>query len=370
MGAFGTNCVQCHTTSGWSPAAFIGTHFTALGQNFLDHHEATCQTCHTTTVHEYTCLACHETDPLSQAGITPVPTASTSTPVPTETQTALEPNVLTFMTPSNIQVGDTSQLTVSLNNVPAQGYASTEFTCTYDPALVDVSNFNVGNLFGSDSVSSVSGPQHGSFILAVAGSHGQKAANSGTAFTFEAKGLQAGTATVECKARVSDGLSALQSISSLASTLTINGVTPTLTAMPTLASITGQVLASKLVTVRLYNPDNSIAATGVTNPDGTFNFTVPGGTYVITASAEGFLNAQGSVVLANGTINSKSVISLIAGDVDGNGVVDQMDALTIRMNYNNATPSAADLNNDGVINVLDLGILAENYGKSGALVWP
>lgn len=47
-----------------------------------------------------------------------------------------------------------------------------------------------------------------------------------------------------------------------------------------------------------------------------------------------------------------------------------MDALTIRMNYNQMTPSAADLNNDGVINVLDLGILAENYGRSGALPSP
>ena len=48
---------------------------------------------------------------------------------------------------------------------------------------------------------------------------------------------------------------------------------------------------------------------------------------------------------------------------------DQLDALTIGINYNNTTPAAADLNNDGIINVLDLGILAENYGASGALVW-
>jgi hypothetical protein len=32
-------------------------------------------------------------------------------------------------------------------------------------------------------------------------------------------------------------------------------------------------------------------------------------------------------------------------------------------------PAAADLNNDGVINVLDLGILAEHYDKSGSLLW-
>lgn len=361
MGAFGTNCAQCHTTSGWSPAPFIGTHFTALGQNFLDHHGATCKTCHTITVHDFTCLACHKTNPIEPRG-TPVPT---SMPVPTGTP----PTVFTSITPSNIQAGDMSDVTVSVNNIPAQGYTSTEFTCTYDPALVDVSNVSVANLFGSDSASTMSDPQNGSFILAVAGSHGQKATSSGVAFTFKAKGLQVGTTTVECKARVSEGLNALQSIGSVPATITIAGVISTPTAVPASASVSGKVIASKLVTIRLFNPDNSIATTGTTNPDGTFNITIPGGTYVITASAEGFLGAQGSVAIANGSNSSMSTVNLIPGDVDNNGIIDQLDALTIRMNYNNSTPTSADLNNDGIINVLDLGILAENYGKSGALLW-
>jgi len=373
LGAFGTNCVQCHTTSGWSPATFTGTHPVALGQNFLDHHGATCKTCHTNTVGQFTCLACHETNPLQPEQAAPVPTGavvSTSTPVAIQIPVANGPNVFTSIAPANIQVGDTSQVSISLNNVPAQGYTSTEFICTYDPALAEVSNISIGNLFGSDAVSSISGPQNGSFILAVAGSNGRKASGSGIAFTFNAKGLQAGNTTVECDARVSEGLNVLQSIPSLPSNMTITGIIHTPTTMPTLASISGQVLATKPVTIRLYNPDNSIAATGTANPDGTFNLTVPGGMYTLIASAEGFLNAQGSVELVDGNLLSKPAIHLIAGDVDNNGAIDQIDALSIRINYNNATPSAADLNNDGVINVLDLGILAENYGRSGALLWP
>ena len=62
-------------------------------------------------------------------------------------------------------------------------------------------------------------------------------------------------------------------------------------------------------------------------------------------------------------------VSLPAGDIDGNSVIDQFDALTIGMNYSASTPTAADLNNDGVINVLDLELLAANYRLSGALVW-
>jgi hypothetical protein len=39
------------------------------------------------------------------------------------------------------------------------------------------------------------------------------------------------------------------------------------------------------------------------------------------------------------------------------------------MNYNGSTPAAADLNNDGVINVLDLELLANNYRESTPLDW-
>ena len=63
------------------------------------------------------------------------------------------------------------------------------------------------------------------------------------------------------------------------------------------------------------------------------------------------------------------VISLPAGDIDDNNVINQFDVLTLGMSYNTSTPPAADLNNDGIINVLDLELLAKNYLKSGALIW-
>lgn len=366
LGAFGTNCTQCHNTTAWSEGIFMGTHPVALGQNFLDHHGATCKTCHTITVSQFTCLACHETNPLSPNNDLPASTGTTET---TTTPLTLEPNVFISLSPATIQVGDTSQLAVSLINIPAQSYTSAEFTCMYDPALMEVSNISIGTLFGPDEVSGIFGPQNGSFILAIAGSNGRKASDDGIAFTFNAKGLQVGTMNIECKARVSEGQNTLQAIRSISSTMTIASITPPMTVMPALVSITGQVLAGKPVTIQLHSPDNSIVATSMTDPNGNFNINIPGGTYSIVASAEGYLSAQGSVAPVNGSIVSMPVVSLAAGDVDNNGVVNQFDAFTIRMNYNNSIPAAADLNNDGVINVLDLGILAENYGKSGALPW-
>jgi hypothetical protein len=50
-------------------------------------------------------------------------------------------------------------------------------------------------------------------------------------------------------------------------------------------------------------------------------------------------------------------------------VIDQFDAITIGINYNSSTPDSADLNSDGVINVLDLELLAQNYRETGPLTW-
>ncbi|MEW6401288.1 MAG: hypothetical protein AB1649_05775 [Chloroflexota bacterium] len=61
-GAFGANCAQCHATSAWTPAPFVGTHPRYDGENMLNHHGATCKTCHNPTVNQFTCLECHDSN--------------------------------------------------------------------------------------------------------------------------------------------------------------------------------------------------------------------------------------------------------------------------------------------------------------------
>ena len=104
--------------------------------------------------------------------------------------------------------------------------------------------------------------------------------------------------------------------------------------------------------------------------DGTFTLTAPAGTYTTVASSNGFLDAQASVTLTEGVTTALPAINLPAGDIDSNNVIDQFDALTIGMNYNTAEPSIADLNNDGIINVLDLELVAANYNLTGPIDWP
>jgi hypothetical protein len=271
-------------------------------------------------------------------------------------------SVSTELTDDTITEGESTTVTVNLNNVPPEGYTSAEFTCTYPPSLVEVSNIVVTNLFGTDPAVAIFGPQNGNLIVAIAGSNGQKATNSGAAFSFDVTGLQAGQAVIECNVRVSTGNDVLIDLPSISSTLTINEVVVD-------GTLTGQVLASKTVTINLYNPDNSLATSLQANTDGTFSLTAPAGTYTVGATASGFLDALGPAVITAGQTTTKATISLLAGDIDGNDVIDQYDAMTIGMSYNTATPDAADLNADGIINVLDLELLAANYRASGALDW-
>ena len=134
-------------------------------------------------------------------------------------------------------------------------------------------------------------------------------------------------------------------------------------------TFSGQVIAGKSVTVTLYGAGNAVAGSVVANPDGTFSLLSPAGAYSAVAAAPGYLRAQGSVNITSGNTTTLPTINLLAGDIDGNDVIDQFDALTIGINYNGSAPSAADLNNDGIINVLDLEVLALNYRQTGPLVW-
>lgn len=129
------------------------------------------------------------------------------------------------------------------------------------------------------------------------------------------------------------------------------------------------MLAGKPVTISLYDGTNTLIGSVAANLDGTLSLSVPAGMYTARATASGFLSAQGSVTIGAGSTVSMPSITLLAGDIDGNNVIDQFDALTIGMSYNTNSPAAADLNNDNTINVLDLELLAQNYRATGPSAW-
>jgi len=323
---------------------------------------------------------------------TPVaPTAtqiSIQTDIPTVTQSAPSssgPMVITEVNPVTLNVGGTALVSVNLENIPSDGYKSAEFTCTYDPGVIEKSNVVTTNLFGIEPVVAIHELRPGAFIVAMAGSNSNRAATNGTSFTFSVKGLQVGQSLIQCAGRVSKGDNIPISIPSTGSNLSIGVVdsptptgspeaTPTIlpesTSTPVMdGEFSGQAIASKSVTVTMIDANNLPIASVVANPDGTFSIAALAGDYTVLASASGFLSHQGSVTITGGNISQLPIIHLLAGDVDRNNVIDQFDALTIGMNYTSSTPIEADLNNDGVIDFLDLELLAENYRMTGPVVW-
>ena len=282
------------------------------------------------------------------------------------------------LAPSSLNVGDVGLVTVYLGNTPPEGYTSAEFMCNYSDNL-EVSNILVKELFGNNPAIAINNPPSSDFIVAIAGSSLQRATTSGAAFTFEITAISAGEAYIECPASISKGDGVLTAIESIGASLTVSDspapmsvglstTSPTSQNNPASTSVlTGKVTANKPVTINLYDTNNALVASGFTNSEGLFSLFVPAGTYTAVAEASGFLKSRYLVTLIEGDAGINLDITLLAGDIDQNNVIDQFDAMTIGMSYNTASPNSADLNNDGLINILDLEILAENYRATSML---
>ena len=263
-----------------------------------------------------------------------------------------------------------------MGNIPFDGYTSVEVTCPYDANLISVNNISATDLFGSDAASAITGPSNGSFIFSIAGSHGQKALTDGTAFTFNINGLAVGNTDLRCTARISTGDGQLTDILAIGTSISVLPA-PVLQATALIVDdgltgtvLAGQVLATKSISLNVYDASNNLLNTTVAGLDGTFSMGLPTGTHIVYADASGFLPARGTATLVDAETTTMPTVALLAGDIDGNFVIDQFDAMSIGMNYNAAIPDAADLNADTTINVLDLELLADNYRANGVQIWP
>lgn len=128
------------------------------------------------------------------------------------------------------------------------------------------------------------------------------------------------------------------------------------------------------VTLQGRAPDNNDAAsvvaegTGLSaNTDGLGNFlfaSLAPGIYDFTADAVGYLPAYCVGKTVVGPQTSLASVELVAGDVNGDHVIDILDAVAVGAAFGNPSVNpAADLNDDGQVNVLDLILVSANFGK-------
>ncbi|MCQ3972810.1 MAG: hypothetical protein DPW09_05100 [Anaerolineae bacterium] len=157
--------------------------------------------------------------------------------------------------------------------------------------------------------------------------------------------------------------------------LPIAAITPLTVQVVALAqprgSLTGNIQLEGPVPVNLTGTTlliEGLGSTTTTSATGDFAFTdLDFGLYTLTARRPGFLSATCTGLNHNSETTTLSPVTLLAGDITGDGTIDVIDATALgRAIGGNGVGAAADLNQDGTVNVLDLILLAVNYGQSAA----
>lgn len=110
---------------------------------------------------------------------------------------------------------------------------------------------------------------------------------------------------------------------------------------------------------------NELGLATTTSATGDFSLAdLEFGTYSLTASQPGFLSATCTGVMHNNEPTVLAGVTLLAGDLDGDGLISVADATAIGLALGGGPGAVADLSVDGEVNVLDLILLAANFGQS------
>ena len=106
-----------------------------------------------------------------------------------------------------------------------------------------------------------------------------------------------------------------------------------------------------------------------TSPSGFFELQdLPGGSAEVEISHPGFLRRDVQIELLSQARNYLPEIVLAAGDVNGDGAIDEGDLLEIGIDFGEEVEPgrASDLNGDGIVDIFDLVLGAKNFGRGGS----
>lgn len=103
-------------------------------------------------------------------------------------------------------------------------------------------------------------------------------------------------------------------------------------------------------------------ASVTTGTDGSYTFVTGAGTHTLTFSHESYLPASTSATGVAGTTVTVSDVTLLGGDINGDGQVDILDLVAVASQFgtNSPSPEAADINGDGQVDIVDVVLVAKN----------
>lgn len=324
--------------------------------------------------------------PVSQVTQTPVPP-------PTPQPPPSGPTLRAEISPANANPGETVNVALRLYNI--SNLYGLQAQCHVDPAILVGATRLSGDVFGSGNnrYELDKGYQaNGDWSVAATFLKPALPFNgSGTAFTLQYRVNGAGSTNIDCTALAVDssGNSVAMGVVNNqfnATRLSVNNVSVDQpmtalvpiqsTALPTPEPLAGTISGTAVyqkhpdqqgITVRLFAGETQLAELS-TLADGTFAFTdVPSGSYSVVVSAPGHLSVQIPVVVSDNQGASTGVITLPAGDMDNNGIIDLQDAALLGANYDQPAPPApqpVDLDSNGTVSLPDLVLLGGNYGQT------
>ncbi len=120
---------------------------------------------------------------------------------------------------------------------------------------------------------------------------------------------------------------------------------------------------------------NGITFTDQTNADGAFGLPLVAGSYSLAIEMDGYLDAFTTLTITQNTTATLSTVTLLAGDVNDDDVIDILDASFVAARFgltcgDPAWDPRADLLADCVIDSQDLNLIESNFLQTSPVPWP
>ncbi|MCB0197747.1 MAG: N-acetylmuramoyl-L-alanine amidase, partial [Anaerolineae bacterium] len=310
---------------------------------------------------------------------TPTPTAtSTSTPTATPSPTATLPaGPLLQVNPSSLVLPVCSAqgtTTVEVDNV--SGVQALQLDLTYDPSVVQVIDADAsrdgvqvtvdsifsGGFIAVNNVDTTNGRI--TFAATLLGS-GVISGNQ-TIISIDWKPQTAGTTDLVFENTIlANGSGGSVAVTNVNGVITVSDTCASAIGHLSLqgrSDYSGIVVSSNDGEQVETQADGSFAING----DLPLTFTYPG---YLSGLAEGTLPIEVNQADESGafTTNTLGTITLLAGDVNGDNIINIFDLSIIAQRYRSNDP-VADLNGNGLVDLVDLVLAANNYNQQGPLI--
>jgi minor extracellular serine protease Vpr len=107
-------------------------------------------------------------------------------------------------------------------------------------------------------------------------------------------------------------------------------------------------------------------STVTTGADGRYTFTTTGGSHTLLYTRASYLRRSVTVSAPAGGTTTVPTVTLLAGDINGDNIIDILDLSTVGANFNSSSPSpaAADVNGDGTVDIVDIVLVAKNFNAT------